>query len=274
LQLETIQEKEMNILILGAHNRESLTARCTSFLIDGKLAVDAGGLSDGLTIAEQLSIKGILLSHIHYDHTRDIPNISMTFSSEISLFKHKVQLNIFTSEAVKEAILKHYMNGVIYGNFTERPAESPAVKINVIQPGKRADVAGYSVLPLTVDHRGVPTTAFEITDATGTTIFFTADTGPGLAEIWRQIGKPKLIISELTLDNSRADVAPRQGHLTPELLKKELISFREIKGYIPRVVLVHMNPELESNIRAETAQVAKELGASIEAGYEGLRLEI
>lgn len=264
----------MNILILGAHNRESSTARCTSFLIDGKLAVDAGGLSDGLTIAEQLSLKGILLSHIHYDHTRDIPNISMTYSSEISLFHHKVQLNIYTSEAVKDAILKHYLNGVIYGNFTERPADSPAVKITTIQPGKREDIAGYSVFPCTVDHRGVPTTAFEITDAAGTAIFYTADTGPGLAEIWRKIGTPKLIIAESTLDNKHEDIAPRQGHLTPGLLKRELISFREIKGYLPRVVLVHMNPELEKDIRAETAKVAKELNASIEPGYEGMKVEV
>jgi len=264
----------MNILILGAHNRESSTARCTSFLIDGKLAVDAGGMSDGLTIPEQLSLKGILLSHIHYDHTRDIPNISMTYSSEISLFHHKAQLNVYTSESVRDAILKYYLNGVIYANFTERPPDSPAVKITTIQPGKREDIAGYSVLPLTVDHRGVPTTAFEITDAAGTAIFFTADTGPGLAGIWRQIGTPKLIISELTLDDSRNDIAPRQGHLTPSLLKQELISFREIKGYIPRVVLVHMNPELEKDIRAETAQVEKELNASIEAGYEGMKIEI
>jgi hypothetical protein len=148
------------------------------------------------------------------------------------------------------------------------------VKITTIQPGKKEDVAGYSVLPLTVDHRGVPTTAFEITDAMGTGIFFTADTGPSLAEIWRKIGTPKLIISELTLDNKREDIAPRQGHLTPGLLKKELISFREIKGYLPRVVLVHMNPELEENIRAETAEVAKELNASIEPGFEGMKVEI
>jgi ribonuclease BN (tRNA processing enzyme) len=264
----------MNILILGAHNRASSTAACTSFLINGELAVDAGGLSDGMTIREQLSLKGILLSHVHYDHTRDIPNISMTYSSEISLFHHKVQLNIYTSEAVKDAILKYYFNGVIYGNFTERPPDSPAVKITTIRPGERVNVAGYSVLPLTVDHRGVPTTAFEITDAMGTGVFFTADTGPGLAEIWRKIGTPKLIISEVTLDNNRGEVAPRQGHLTPGLLKKELISFKEIKGYLPRVIVVHMNPELEKDIRAEVAEVAKDLNSSIEAGYEGMKVEI
>ena len=136
------------------------------------------------------------------------------------------------------------------------------------------DVAGYSVLPLTVDHRGVPTTAFEITDAAGMAVFYTADTGPGLTEIWKKIGTPKLIISEVTLDNARAEAAPRQGHLTPGLLKKELISFKELKGYLPRVIVVHMNPELETTIRKEVAEVAKELNASIEPGYEGMKVEI
>jgi ribonuclease BN (tRNA processing enzyme) len=264
----------MDIRILGAHNRESSTSRCTSVLFDEKLVVDAGGMSDGLTIEQQLNLKAIILSHAHYDHTRDIPNIAMTYNSEISLFQHRVQLNIYASEAVKDAILKHYLNGVIYPNFTERPVDSPAVKINVLRPGKKEDIAGYSILPLTVDHRGVPTMAFEITDAMGTSVFFTADTGPGLMEIWRKIGTPKLIISEMTLDNKREDAAIRQGHLTPGLLKKELIAFQAIKGYLPRVITVHMNPELEKNIREEIAGVARELNTAIEPGIEGLELVI
>jgi ribonuclease BN (tRNA processing enzyme) len=264
----------MNILILGAHNRESADARCTSIMIDGKLVLDAGGMSDGLTIAEQLKIQAILLSHSHYDHTRDIPNIAMTYSSDITLFHHKVQLNIYTSEHVRDAILKYYFNGVIYGNFTERPPESPAVKISVIELGKQQSIAGYSVLPLSVNHRGVPTTAFEVTDATGTTVFYSADTGPGLAECWPKIGRPKLLITEVTLDNKREEASIRQGHLTASLLKKELVSFVEIKGYLPRVLLVHMNPELEIEIRREVAEVAKELNAQIEPAHEGMRIEI
>lgn len=264
----------MNILVLGAHNRESVNARCTSMLIDGKIGLDAGGMSDGLTIAEQLKIQAILLSHAHYDHTRDIPNIAMTYSSDITLFHHKVQLNIYTTEDVRDAILKHYFNGVIYGNFTERPPESPAVKFFVIQPDKRESIAGYSVLPVAVNHRGVPTTGYEITDASNTTVFYTSDTGPGLSECWKKIGKPKLLITEVTLDNQREETSRRQGHLTASLLKQELVSFRELKGYLPRVITLHMNPELEKDIRSEVAEVARELNAPIELAYEGMEISL
>ena len=64
------------------------------------------------------------------------------------------------------------------------------------------------------------------------------------------------------------------GHLTPQLLQQELLEFRKVKGYLPRVVLVHMNPHLEKEIQEEIAQVAKELEADITLAHEGMRLDL
>ena len=51
----------MEIRILGAHNSESDTARLTSLLVDGTLAVDAGGLTSSLSFSEQAKVDNILL---------------------------------------------------------------------------------------------------------------------------------------------------------------------------------------------------------------------
>ena len=68
--------------------------------------------------------------------------------------------------------------------------------------------------------------------------------------------------------------ARESGHLTPNLLKQELTTFQELKGYLPQVVVVHMNPYLEKEIEAEIAAVAKAINNSINLGYEGMQLHL
>ena len=50
------------------------------------------------------------------------------------------------------------------------------------------------------------------------------------------------------------------------------MSFRDIRGYLPRVVTVHMNPELEGEIRDEVEQISQELGAKVTLGYQGMMI--
>jgi hypothetical protein len=65
-------------------------------------------------------------------------------------------------------------------------------------------------------------------------------------------------------------------HLTPGLLQEELISFRKIKGYLPKVITVHMSPQSPDRelIDAELKQVAVDLNADITPGYEGLQITL
>ena len=64
------------------------------------------------------------------------------------------------------------------------------------------------------------------------------------------------------------------GHLTPEFLKQLLIRFREAKGYIPNVIVIHIPPDLEDELRQEASQVASELDADITLGYEGMKISL
>ena len=50
--------------------------------------------------------------------------------------------------------------------------------------------------------------------------------------------------------------------------------FRELKGYLPPVVVVHMNPRLEKEIESEIAPLAGELNTSITLAYEGLLINL
>jgi ribonuclease BN (tRNA processing enzyme) len=256
----------MDIEVLGAHNCESQSSKLVSLLVDGVLAMDAGGLTSSLSFSAQQKLRAILLTHQHYDHVRDVPSIAFNH------FLHGTTINIHSIPAVYQAVTADLLNGRIHARFLEFPPGNPTVRFTVIEPGKPEAVDGYSILAVPVNH-SVPAVGYQVTSPDGKTVFYTGDTGPGLADCWQQVS-PQLLIIELTAPNRHEEFARESGHLTPALLGQELTTFGEVKGYLPQVVLVHMNPELEEEIAAEVAVVSEELNNSIKLAYEGMRIHL
>ncbi len=241
----------MEIRILGAHNIESKETGLFSLLIDGVLAIDAGALTSSLSFEEQQKLKAMLLTHPHYDHMRDIPALGMNFS----LLGRT--LDIYGSATAHDALLKHLLNGVIYPDFSKIPAEKPSLKLIPLEPGNKTAVNGYEVLAVSVQH-AVPASGYQITSPDGKKVFLTSDTGPGLEDIWASIS-PDLLLTELTLPNKEEKFALTVGHLTPRLLQQQLESFYKAKKYLPQIVLLHMNPLKEKELKTEISAVEKEL---------------
>jgi len=256
----------VKIQILGAHNLESRDTRFVSLLIDDVLAVDAGGLTSGLSQVAQQKLKAVLLTHQHFDHTRDVPALGINFSL------HETTLDIYATQATHIVLTTHILNDIVYPNYTNKPPEKPSLRLRELQAGQEETIAGYKTLPVTVNHIK-PTVGYQITSNDGKKVFYTGDTGPGLADVWKQIS-PHLLIIEVTAPNKWSDFALKTGHLTPKLLQKELESFREIKGYLPRIVLVHMNPLDEKVIKGEINEVNRALHTTIRFGHEGMLLRL
>ena len=256
----------MKIRILGAHKIETKETRCTCLLIDDILAIDAGALTSRLSLKAQQRLKALLLTHRHYDHIKDIPALGMNF------FLLGKTLEIYTIRSVYEALSRYLLDGVLYPDFRKEPPGKPALKFNFVAPGREVTIEGYKVLPVKVNH-AAPTVGFQVTSSSGQKLFYTSDTGPGLAECWRQVS-PDLLIIEVTYTNGCYDLAMKAGHLTPSMLRKELESFRRIKGYLPRIVTVHADPLEEKVLAAEIAGVAGALKTEIQPGREGMRIEL
>jgi ribonuclease BN (tRNA processing enzyme) len=256
----------MKVRILGAHNIESATTGCFSILIDGVIAVDAGALTKSLMLEEQKRLKALLLTHRHYDHLRDIPALGM------SLNLQKKNLTIYAPAELRGILTTHLIDNVLYPNYLERPAEKPVFRFQPVEPMKALEIAGYKVMAVPVKH-SVPTVGYRITAADGKQVFITSDTGPGLAECWQQVN-PQLLIIELTMADRNEAEARQHGHLTPTLLKKELEAFKVMKGYLPQVAVVHINPLDEEEIKAEMKAAEKGLGIEIKFGYEGMTVEV
>jgi ribonuclease BN (tRNA processing enzyme) len=256
----------MKIQILGAHNIESKESRFISLLIDDVLAVDAGALTSSLSREAQRNLKAVILTHQHYDHIRDIPALGINF------YLYESTIHVYAAHATYKVIQAHLLNDIVYPNYIIKPQEKPSIRFRTLEAGKAARIAGYTVLPVKVNH-AVPTVGYQITSANGKKMFYTADTGPGLVEVWRQVS-PDLLIIEVTALNEWHDFALKTGHLTPALLQQEMESFREIKGYLPQIVLVHMNPIDEAEIKKEMSAVTEALKTTVSFGYEGMILRL
>jgi ribonuclease BN (tRNA processing enzyme) len=256
----------VKIRILGAHNIESRDSRYISLLIDDVLAIDAGALTSSLTQTAQQKLKAVLLTHQHYDHIRDIPALGINYSL------YEKTLDVYGTQATHNVLMEHLLNDIVYPNYTSKPPEKPSLRFQELQAGQEETIAGYRVLPVAVNH-AVPTVGYQITSADGKKVFYTGDTGPGLAETWKQIS-PHLLIIEVTSPNKYDNFALKTGHLTPYLLQKEMESFRETKGYLPQIVLVHLNPIDEKKIKMEIAKITRALHTTIRLGHEGMLLRL
>jgi len=259
----------MIIRLLGAHNMESINIRPACALIDDIIALDAGGLTAGLTLQEQTGIKAILLTHYHYDHIKDIIMVGANFHD------NEGTIVLYGTQTVREAI-EYLFNfpGKLYKNLLEHPPENPVIKFRIIEPLKEFEILGYKILPVPVKH-SVPTVGFYITSPAGKKLFYTGDTGPGLNDCWRLIS-PDLLIIENTVSDSYIHQNHELHHLSPSLLKTELRAFYKIKGYLPTVITTHMFPNREEEIERTLGlkEMSAELNTTIMLGYEGLEITI
>jgi len=256
----------VKIRFLGVHNTQSRQAGMMSLLVDDVLAIDAGSLASRLSFRSQSRLRALLITHQHYDHVRDIPALAMSF------YERSLSLAVYTTRPVENALRKYLFDGGIYPNFLETMNGRRVLSLETIDPHQSKRVLDYNVLAVPVIH-SVPTVGYQVTGGHGESLFYTGDTGPGLFEIWRHVS-PHLLIAEVTASNRYEDVERQLGHLTPGLLKKELETLKHVKGYLPRVVAVHMSPGLEPEIAPELRRVAADLNADISLAREGMEIDL
>jgi phosphoribosyl 1,2-cyclic phosphodiesterase len=258
----------VEVQILGAHLAEQRGARLTSLLVDGALAVDAGGLTSALSLADQQKVETVLLTHHHFDHTRDL----VTPAANAGYYWRK-QVVVYAQRYTLDVVTTCLLDGKIYTNFLEYPSmEEPTLILETIQPYERKTIAGYDVLAVPVKH-SVPAVGYQITSSDGRSMFYTSDTTVGLADCWGHIS-PQLLITEVAGPNKYGDWLKKAGHFCADFLREELVQFRRINGYLPRIVVIHLGNPYEREIEQEVAQVAQELEADISLGREDMKVTV
>ncbi|MFC2027676.1 MBL fold metallo-hydrolase [Chloroflexota bacterium] len=255
----------MKIRFLGTHNSESTSSRLVSFVIDEKLAVEAGSLTSELTFAEQTKIRWILISHGHYDHITTIPTLAFNNIEHIT--------SIYSTLGTLK-VISGLMDGVVYPEFSSDDSYLGKATIDLIpiEPYVTQQIDGYKITAVPVNHP-IQAVGFEIISNEGSRLFYTGDTGHGLSNVWERVS-PQTLIIDVTFPNRLKTTAEDANHLCPEMLMEELLSFNKIKGYSPEVITIHMSPQLEAEIARELAEVAKKLEIPISIAHEGKEISL
>jgi len=163
-------------------------------------------------------------------------------------------LDIVGIPATIEALRRHFFNDVIWPDFTRIDAkDGPTVRFVEVQPNRSADVDGYEVVPVLVNHT-VDTSAFIIRHH-ATSIVYGGDTGP-TEELWRHVnalGDLQALMMEVSFPNGEAELARKSQHLTPETLAGELDKLRH-PDELP-ILLYHIKPTFEARVLKELAEL-------------------
>jgi ribonuclease BN (tRNA processing enzyme) len=264
--MNKLKDELMNICILGAHSSESKQSKCVSILINDILAIDAGGLTSSLSLRNQNKLRALLLTHHHFDHVKDIPILAL------NLFRQEQSLDIYCTRYVYETITHCLLNDKVYPKFHEIPEHKPTLNFNIIEAYKIQNIEGLDVLPLLVNHPE-NSLGYQISQNQKHNFFYTGDTGPDLSKCWKYIS-PDLMVIEVTFPNQLDELAKISGHLIPQFLAGELNQFRNNKGYLPRIVVIHTDPYLEDIIKKEIAVISRMYDTQIEIAFEGMRILI
>ena len=267
-QSTSAPERAMKIRVLGAHNLESRETRHTCFLVDGVLALDAGSLASALTPDEQRRVRAVLLTHLHFDHTRDIPTMGLA-----TLYEYE-RIDLYSLPVTLEAVHKHLIDGTFYPDFTRSLDEvPPRYRLNGMEPGREFRVLDYRVKALPMLHP-VPSVGYIVTSESGPCFACSGDTHGNLRPLLEDGLKPQVLFVEVTYPSRKAELAKIAGHLTPARLRSQLAEALDARLALPRIIAVHMSPADREEIVRELGQVAAELGVDLTPGHEDMLVSL
>ncbi|HJR78413.1 MAG TPA: 3',5'-cyclic-nucleotide phosphodiesterase [Nitrospiraceae bacterium] len=242
----------MKIRVLGCHGSGQLVAgpqgpvQCGTcgFLLNETVLVDAGTVGSRLHLEEQRRIRAALLTHLHFDHIRDLPTLADNLIGEID-----EPVMVAAIPDVLKGLETHIFNGEVYPDFFRIPDErAPVLRALPLQAGRESVVEGLRVTPIPVNHI-VPTVGYIIAQH-GRAVLFSGDTCD-TDQLWDAAARlPELraVFIETSFPDDMLELARVSKHLTPALMAKQLEKLGRPR--VP-VYVYHMKPRFEGRIRAE-----------------------
>lgn len=239
----------MKIKVLGCSGAEFPGHNPPGFLLDDKILFDAGSLTNVLDNKAQSRIKDIFITHAHLDHIRGISFLA----DNIIVERRKQRVNIISIPSVLKTIRKNLLNDSLWPDFTMIPDyENAVLKYMELKAGRLLKINDYIITPYKVNH-SVPAVGYLVQDNNKRRFFYTGDTGP-TDRTWKEIGNKQIhcLIIEVSFPNRLKDLARTTGHMTAQLLKKELSKIK----YMPeRIFITHPKPQYLQTIHAEIGKL-------------------
>ena len=235
--------------MIGCHGGETPKHRTSAFVIGDTLAVDAGALTSGLEIADQMKLTAVLVSHAHMDHIRDLSTLA-----DNRCQMRAPPLTIAATAQTIGLLKRHFFNGLLWPDFTQIPSpQEPTIRYLELVPERRVEIAGHQIRAILVSHT-IEAAAFVI-EGPGGSIVYSGDTGPTdrLWEVVNELTDLKALMMEVSFPNSEQGLATSSGHHTPQTLARELQKYR-VPESLP-TLLYHIKPVFQALVERECAAI-------------------
>ncbi len=233
----------MKIRVLGASGGSSLKDSPVSLLINDIIALDFGSTASFLSLEEQWSLKAGFVTHAHLDHIKDLP-----FLVDNRLFYSQKTFYVWGLPETVRALKQFIFNYHIWPDFTEIPSkEEPALILNSLRCLESVYIEKFEIIGIPVKHT-VPAVGYLVKDKEKS-IFYSGDTGP-TPETWSILNEESLsaLFVDVSYPDEKKEMALITGHLTPELLYRDLKNLKEIP---PRIFVLHSKPGTRKKIKEE-----------------------
>ncbi len=240
----------MELRIIGCHGGETPRHRPSAFLLDDRIAIDAGALTSGMELSAQCAIEACLVSHAHLDHIRDLATIA-----DNRCQKGCPPLVIAGTKETLALLKKHFFNGLLWPDFTQIPSpKEPTIVYEVLKPEVTSRIAGYGVKAVHVHHT-IDCFGFIVEGKNGS-IAYSGDTGPTdrIWEVLRGVDNLRAMLMEVSFPNRHQHLATLSGHHTPKTLATELKKYKKKKD-LP-FLLYHIKPVFQGEVEKECAKIS------------------
>lgn len=190
----------------------------STYVINGRLAIDAGAVGIVGSIQAQSKITDILITHSHLDHVASLPIlIDNVYNPDPACVR------IHATKPTMRALKKDVFNERIYPDMVEMSKRmAPFLQLFEIKVREPFEVAGCTVTAVPVSHV-VPTVAFIIDDGSAAVAIVT-DTAP-TDEVWKHIranSRLQAVFLECSFPNEQVAIAKAAMHLTPRMFAQEI----------------------------------------------------
>jgi ribonuclease BN (tRNA processing enzyme) len=241
--------------------RAAAEQRLSCFVIDDRVAIDAGSIAIALTPAQRDAVRDVIVTHPHMDHIATLP----VFVDD--LFGALTEpVRVHAMPEVCELLARDVFNGTVYPPFQDYSNDRTRVMEFVpFRVGEEFRVAHLSVTTVEVNHI-VPTVGMLVTDGRAT-LAFSSDTA-ATDEFWHLVNRaPRVdaLLIEASFPDSLSRLAELSGHLTPASLAAEL---RKLDGHDPDILAVHLKPTYRARLLRELADLKHPRLSVMEPGRE------
>jgi ribonuclease BN (tRNA processing enzyme) len=250
-------EVSLQIHVVGCHGGETPRHRASTFLVDGTLAIDAGSITRGLDLPDQVKLEAVLVSHAHMDHVRDLAILADNRCQIGS-----APLKVAGTKATIDALRRHFFNNIIWPDFSRIPTAGGRSTIEFVELDLEAptQIAGRVVRAVAVSHT-IDCSGFIVETESGS-VAYSGDTGP-TDRLWTMLDEVKdlrAMLVEVSFPDRESGLARVSGHYTPASLAADLKKLAR-PDRTP-TLLYHIKPFYQREVETECARL------------DGLNLEV